>query len=137
MDSDPLDRRGIVLNTVNRVGDALSIVIRKRQALRVIEKLGSEGQYQPFTSIGFQHGAEKASQIEEEGQQDDKPDGKDEDPLAGLRKTRTYPLQKWRHGLRADDAVNHYLERERSKKEERDGEQMEHQHANQVRPVWC
>jgi len=96
-------------------------VVRKRQALRVIEKLRSEGQDQPFTSVRFQHGAEKASKIEQEGQHDDKPDGKDEDPLAGLRKTRTDPLQQRRQRLRADDAVNHYLERERSKKEERYG----------------
>jgi hypothetical protein len=45
-------------------------------------------------------------------------------------------LQEQWQGLRAYDAVNDYLKRERSEKEERDGQQIQQEQAGQVRPVW-
>ena len=109
-----LDRRGVVLDPVERVGGAARIVIEQRQALDLIDDLGAQIQDEPLTDPGAQQRARESLSLTDDGDGEEQADGEEQDGGRRLRhRLRQDGLQERGQGPPAEHRIHHDPERYR------------------------
>ena len=131
-----LDRRHVMLDSIEGVGGATRVVIRHGEALDLVHEPGAEIEDEPFADVGLQQRARKPLELAERRDGNEQANREQQDRGGGLRGAfREERLQEHGQWVPTEDRIHRNFERHRG--EERHGarEQPKPEQAREVEPV--
>ena len=136
IDHDVLDRRYVILDSIEGVGGATRVVIRHGEALDLAHEPGAEIEDEPFADVGAQQRARKPLELAERRDGNEQANREQQDRGGGLRGGfREERLQEHGQWVPTKDRIHRNFERHRSEEHHGAREQPKPEQAREVEPV--